>query len=125
MSNITSLIFSFPSLSKEESAIIENKLSELVKSEAEMWDIKEIADFKLLDNHSVGGNRSLVGNLYFAAFNYLIMEQFINFVRSFKEIIIEKYIFNDMQVFIKLEHDDMWRIYTFENFNKEDFNIMQ
>lgn len=116
MSSVTSVILSFNPLLKSDLKIISNKLKEYT-------DSQECGEFTYIDNQNLGGNRVFTSHLYMGAFNYLISEEFVEFIRSFNLISIEYYSFNNMQVFIKAEHDDMWSLYSFEDFNKKDFRL--
>lgn len=117
MSYVTNLMIAFNCGEAEE------KVMELLLKE--FTDKIETAPFLNFDNCAVGGNKNYEAVLFMAAFNYLDYDEFVNFIHSLKEKLkankVDDYYYEEMQVFIKNQDDEIWKVVMANELNKNDF----
>lgn len=73
--------------------------------------------FVEVDNKSVAGSKSLECCIFIGAFNYLDEDGLLDHLYGLKEILPE-YIFEDLQLLIKRQHDVKWSIINIEDHQK-------
>lgn len=117
MSFVTNIIISF-SCGKEEEKIMESLLSEFT-------DEIKTPKFLTFDNCSVGGGKNFECVLFMAAFNYLDYSEFVRFIHSLKyklkKFNIDDYYFEQMQIFIKDQDDEIWKIVSANDLTEKHF----
>jgi hypothetical protein len=112
MSYVTNIIISCPCGDVEEEA-----MKTLLKGFTDEIGVKE---FMCIDTHNVGGNRNVESVLFIAAFEHLNCHSFVEFIKSLKNTFYN-YHFDDIQIFIKNENHDIWKIVRAYELTEDDF----
>lgn len=97
MSNVTNIIISGSFLNDEP---LKTALLEITNG---------ASPFTKINNQTVGGDKSLEGDLYIAAINCLDDDKFRSIIHGLKET-MNLYDYKTMQIFIKKEHDELWTV---------------
>jgi predicted membrane-bound dolichyl-phosphate-mannose-protein mannosyltransferase len=85
---------------------------------------KEMNPFQDIDPNSVAGTKNLDRSLLVGAFNYMDVDLFIKTIKTLPHC-VEGFDYPDMdeiQIFIKNEHDFLWKVKTASELSKEDFD---
>lgn len=109
MSYVTNVIIA-THLYEEDLLVFHNALNKLV-----ILNNREARKgFLYVPRNKVGGTKSLEADLFIAAFNYLILNEFIDFIKSLPEKLPDIDL-TDLQVLIKKDDSDKWEVFDLEN----------
>jgi len=82
-------------------------------------DAKDLC-FTEIDGYKVGGTKCLEANIFIGAFNYLDRELLVESVKGI-EPLVDDYQYEDMQVMIKGQDEDMWHTHVVNEFDVDCF----
>lgn len=94
----------------EEERLVKNHINKLTKG---------TVPFMHVEHDKVGGEMSLECDIFIAAFNHLDSESFVNNIKGLKNI-LEPYTWEDTQIMIMRDNDDIWKIVKAEELSEYD-----